>query len=63
VVIEKGSCILGNSDKFEPFRRLNINAETELSQVIDIVDAPIAKSVLALQAIAELSAELNPWRK
>jgi hypothetical protein len=63
VVIEKDSRILGNSHNFKPLRRLDVDADAELSQVVDIVDAPEAESILALHTIAKLPAELNPGRE
>jgi hypothetical protein len=63
VVIEKDSRILSNPHKLEPLRRLNVDAEAELSQVVNIVDVLVADSILALRTIAELSAELDPGRK
>jgi hypothetical protein len=60
VMIEKDSRILRHSNYLEPLRGLNVDADTELSQVIRVVDGGIADSMRALDAVAKLSAELNP---
>ena len=63
MVIEKDSRILCHSDQLEPFRGLHVNPQAELSQIVRVVDGSIAESILALDTIAKLSAELDPMRE
>jgi hypothetical protein len=63
ILIEEDSRILGHRNKFQPAGGLNVDAETELGEVIRVVYGGVTEPILALRTIAKLSAELNPMRE